>query len=71
MTHIAANDGPNLDDPITARKYISNFKYILGREATYVTTNEGRLIHFRNMNDEDACFVAHQLRHIESEAKKK
>jgi hypothetical protein len=61
MTPTVANDGIDLADPVQARRYIADFKHIIGKEASYVTTNQGRLIHFRTMSDEDAVWVAHEL----------
>jgi len=52
----------DIDDPAQARSYIADFApRLLGKEATYVRTNTARLIHFRTMSDEDACWVARQL----------
>ena len=51
-----------------ARKYIADFKHILGKEASYVVTSSGRRIEFATMDDEDAVWVANQLRGFEIEA---
>ena len=51
-----------------ARKYIADFKHILGKEASYVETSSGRRIEFATMDDEDAVWVAAQLRGMETEA---
>ena len=54
--------------PETARQYVRNFKHVLGREATYVETPEGRRIDFATMTDEDAIWVATQLQEMERKA---
>jgi hypothetical protein len=51
-----------------ARKYIADFKHILGKEASYVETSSGRRIEFATMDDDDAVWVAQQLRAMETEA---
>jgi uncharacterized Zn finger protein len=56
---------PNLHDPAVARKYITDFKHILGREASYIETSSGRRIDFATMDDVDAVWVANQLRSME------
>jgi hypothetical protein len=49
-----------------ARKYVSEWApRLLGKEATYVTTSNNRLIHFSTMSDDDAIWVATQLRSME------
>ena len=58
----------NFEDPAAARKYIADFKHILGKEASFVETSSGRRIDFATMDDTDAVWVAHQLRAMEIEA---
>jgi hypothetical protein len=55
-------------DATTARKYVNDFKHILGRDVSFVETSMHRTIHFDTMTDEDAIWVAEQLREIELEA---
>ena len=56
----------DIDDPEQARRYVADFApRLLGKEATYVRTNSARLIHFRTMTDEDACWVALLLWELE------
>ena len=56
----------DIDDPAQARSYVWAFApRLLGKEATYVRTNTSRLIHFKTMSDDDACWVARQLWGIE------
>lgn len=50
----------DLSDPSQARAYIAQFK-MGDKIPSYITTNQNRLIHFRNMSDDDAIFVAHEL----------
>ncbi len=66
---LGANDGLDLSNPEQARKYVADFKYILGKEASYAVTSSDRIIHFANMSDDDAVFVANELRAMEIEAK--
>jgi hypothetical protein len=64
-----ANDGYNIDTPEGARRYVADWApRLLGKTATYVQTNQDRLIHFRTMSDDDAIWVAHQLKAMEEEA---
>jgi hypothetical protein len=59
----------NIDDPEQARRYVADFApRLLGKEATYVRTNAARLIHFKTMSDDDACWVASQLWDMELKA---
>jgi hypothetical protein len=52
----------DIDDPAQARSYVADFApRLLGKDATYVRTTTSRLIHFRTMSDDDACWVARQL----------
>lgn len=52
----------DIDDPAQARAYVDEWApRLLGKTATYVTTSGDRLIHFRTMSDDDACWVARQL----------
>jgi hypothetical protein len=51
--------------PTEARDYISNFKHVLGLDATYVRLSSGREIHFDSMTDDDAVLVATGLKQIE------
>lgn len=58
---VTQNNG-NLDDPKLARLYVERFAPIhLGKTATYVSTNNDRLIHFKTMSDEDAVWIAKQF----------
>jgi hypothetical protein len=60
----------DIDDPAQARAYVADFApRLLGKEATYVTTSGDRLIHFRTMSDDDACWVARQLWAMEQRAR--
>lgn len=60
----------DIDDPAQARSYVADFApRLLGKEATYVRTNTGRLIHFATMSDDDACWVAQQLWGMEQKAR--
>lgn len=57
----------DIDNPEEARRYVADFApRLLGKEATYVRTNTARLIHFRTMSDDDACWVARQFWAMES-----
>lgn len=50
----------DLADPDQARSYIRQVR--IGKDVpNYVTTTEGRLIHFSNMSNDDAIFVAHEF----------
>jgi hypothetical protein len=54
--------------PETARKYVAEWSpRLLGKEATYVRTSGGRLIHFKTMSDDDALWVAQQFQSMEQE----
>ena len=67
-----ANDDHNLNTPAGARRYVHTWaSRLLGQEATYVTTSENRLIHFKTMSDEDALWVAQQLKEMEETASDK
>lgn len=62
MTTETTQDNGDLNDLVQARLYVEQFAPIhLGKTATYVTTNENRLIHFKTMTDEDALWVAKQF----------
>lgn len=55
--------------PEQARKYVAEWApRLLGKTATYIVTSSNRLIHFATMSDEDAMWVAGQLRAMEQEA---
>jgi hypothetical protein len=66
---IPANDVFDLTSQESIRAYIKEWApRLLGKEVTYVRTSGDRLIHFRNMSDEDAEFIANELRAMEMEA---
>jgi len=61
-----------ITDPEKARSWVKDFMKSLGKdfETGFVNTNEQRTIHFNDMSDEDAVFVANQLQGWTAEAAK-
>ena len=67
-----ANDMADLNDPVQARLYVKEWAPRLlgkGKTAAYVQTSGDRLIHFKTMSDEDAIWVARQLKRMEDDAR--
>jgi hypothetical protein len=62
----------NLAKPKDARFYVNywaeGFKASTGKEASMVTLNTGREVHFATMSDEDAVLIANDLYRMSLEA---
>jgi hypothetical protein len=62
QTPVPANEN-DLMTAQQARDFVNCFAPVyLGKEASYVTSTGGRLIHFNTMTDEDAIWVAKQFK---------
>lgn len=56
----------DISTPEKARRFVARWDpRLLGKTATYVETSAGKHIEFETMTDEDAIWVAEQLRGLE------